>query len=121
MMRTRGKLRCISLVQIVLAVALFPVWFLRVGPWPGAMTPAEFRRESGVQVPEHWRAVVVGGGTYSEWPYGTIRDNPCGFLLWAGLLFSMQAVLVLSAVYAARLKARAPGQPRAGPPDPGEG
>ena len=111
--RTRRKLRWLSVMQVLLAISLFGVWF-RVGTWSGAMTPAEAKKE-GLVVPKRWRGVVVGGGSYSEWPYRTISENPWGFAFWAGLLSAIIAILLLSALYAARLIASEPRQHAAEP------
>lgn len=103
-MRIRTKLRYLSALQIMLAMLLFPIGFF-VGNWSAAQTPSEVRDRSGIKVPERWRAVLTSGRTPIEWPYGTVRDNPGGFAVWAGLLVIILIALLLSALYAGRLRA----------------
>ncbi|HUT34098.1 MAG TPA: hypothetical protein VNE39_11490 [Planctomycetota bacterium] len=116
-MRNRTRLRCLSVLQIMLAMLLFPIAFF-VGNWSAAQTPSEVREKLGITVPERWRAVLTSGRTPIEWPYGTIRDNPAGFAFWAGLLVIILVVLLLSAIYAGRLRALDSGERSAEPSDP---
>jgi len=107
--RNRARLRCLNVLQILLAIGMFRVWFI-VGDWAGALTPSEVREKFGREVPHQWRAVSMSGGVYSEWPCGTVSDNPLGFALCAGLLATIIAALLLSAVYAGRLRAMNSGE-----------
>lgn len=116
-MRTRTKLRCLSVLQTLLAIVVFPLFFF-VADWLSAQTPSELREEDGTLVPEHWRAVTVSGGKCTEWSYGTVRENPLSFAFWAGLLFTVLALLLVSAIYAGRLRASDPAERPAGSSGP---
>ena len=109
-MTQKAKLRWLSVVQIVTALLMFPIFFFW-GSWESARTREETLRlfpESNI--PIGWKAVLMNHGVVHEWKLGTVSQNPIGFILCTFLLASILAVLFWSIWFAARLKGFKRGQ-----------
>jgi hypothetical protein len=59
-------------------LVLFPA-FVQWAPWTFSIPTERAAEEYPGQVDPNWRAVHVNHGRPSEWPYGTIRQNPLGY------------------------------------------
>jgi hypothetical protein len=69
------------------------VAFVRVAPWPTAMSTAEAEVKWPGQIDPSWRAVSPNHGRPQEWPHGTVADNPGAFAAWvAGLVAGVAGV-----------------------------
>ena len=109
-MTLKAKLRWLSVVQVITAVLMFPIFFCWA-PWEAAMTREEtLRLFPDSVVPIEWKAVRVSPGGVHEWKLGTVSQNPVGFTLYTLLLASILGVLFWSIWYAARLKGFKRGQ-----------
>ncbi len=108
-MTQNAKLRCLSVVQIVVALLMFPVFFCWA-PWEAAVPREEALARFPGQVGAGWQAVTINHGVVREWKLGTVSQNPVGFALCTVLLASLLGALFWSVWYAARLKGFKRGQ-----------
>ena len=109
-MTQKTKLRWLSVVQIVMALLMFPVFFCWA-LWQAAQTREEaLQWYPSVTIPSDWKAVTMDHGTIHQWRLGTISLNPVGFTLCTLLLATILGVLFWSIWFSARLKGFKKGQ-----------
>lgn len=63
-----------------------------------------------VVIPSGWKAVLVGGGVFHEWKWGTVSQNPVGFGICSVILASILGGMFWSLWIVARLKGFKRGQ-----------
>ena len=77
------------------------VAFFRWAPWTTAIPVAEATEKYPGLVDPNWRAVTVNHGQPSEWPSGTVAENPSGFAICSAI-FGLSFAGFLYCVYRAR-------------------
>lgn len=60
--------------------------FGHVAPWMSALSVSEAEEKWPGKIDHSWRAVSPSHNRPSEWPHGTVQDNPVEFSLWAAAL-----------------------------------
>ncbi len=106
-MKQNAKLRWLSVIQVVTALSLFPV-FSCWAPWLDAIPREQALAQFPGQVGVGWKAVIVDHGSIREWQFGAVSQNLVGFTLCTLLLAALLALLFWTTWLVHRLK----GEPR---------
>ena len=101
-MTNRQKKRMLSVMQLVVAMAMFPLFFYWA-TWLSAEPRGSAVQRFDVFVPAEWKNVVVGGGKATEWPRGTVSEEPVTFTFLSTVLAACFVSLWASVWYASRL------------------
>ena len=90
----------LSLLQILAALAMFPLFFAFVS-WLAAESPKD-----NSTVPASWKAGVMNHGQFYQWRFGTISDSPVAFASCTILLAGCLLFLIVSSIRATRERER---------------
>lgn len=101
--RSCKKLIVLSFIQLVVAVAIFQIFFYSA-TWLVAEPRDSARHKFDGSIPEEWKNVVIGGGKVTEWRRGTVGEEPEAFAAISALLGGCVLFLWVSVWYASRLK-----------------
>jgi hypothetical protein len=97
-----SKLKIISVLQIIAAIAMFPVFFAWA-PWLAAIPASEAISLYGEKIPTTWKAVVMDHGQIHQWKLGTIEQNKISFTVCSLMLAAILAFIFWSIWYVQRL------------------
>jgi hypothetical protein len=93
-----SKIKIISVLQIIFAIAMFPVFFAWA-PWLAAIPASKAISLYGEKIPTTWKAVVMDHGQIHQWKLGTIEQNTIGFIVCSLILATILTFLFWSIWY----------------------